>query len=805
MRTEDTIDTEVEDEKDVQSKIRNTVTKAKKKPKKEKDGEGTVNNSIEINPTMDDTGMNTGMRNEGKDDTVVIGYGRMNPITVGHEKLVNKVTSVASSKGATPQVYLTRSQDPKKNPLDYNDKIAYAKKAFGNKIVAKSNARTIIEVMKELQNNYGKVVLVVGSDRVNEFKTLLNKYNGKDYTFDSIEIVSAGDRDPDANDVSGMSASKMRMLAAAGKPDEFKKGLPRKLQRDADKIYNAVRDGMKLAEELEALGLLDEAVLTLQQRRKRALTMRKFKNKIKLARQKSMRKAATMEKLKNRARKKAINIIRAKVAGKKGANYNQLSPGEKMMIDKRVAKKKAVINKIAKRMIPTLRKLDLQRLSGKKVNEEFESMLSLDEQFELTFEVAQDKDIEDRKGTQPAKYYTGMAKSTKAKRDAQFKKQAKMDDDNPDAYKPAPGDAEAETKPSTYTKRYHQMYNKEGKLLLDKRFRAFRHLRQQQEQSELEKVRDDHKDEREAQKRKHRDEIIDAKKRDLDRQKTAEQIEVKDDHELLEWIDAIANEIHDSIDLEEAKSDNALKTKSEKSGISLSILKKVFDRGVAAWRTGHRPGTTPQQWGYARVNSFITGGKTRTTGDADLWKQHKGKSEAVSPAQQAAIAIAKQKSGKYDKEGKRLHEKLKVSDGIAKWISDFQKSDAPQFAGKSDDKIRQMAIAAFIDAKQSLEESKDFKPHDMFHPDTGEKVRAKTHADHLALAKKGYTHDDPKLSISEKDPCWDGYKQVGMKKGKDGSPVPNCVKEDLDAMFEKVLEMGTDEAANKYKKDTPGQ
>jgi len=798
MRTEDTIDTEVEDEKDVQSKIRKTVTKAKKPViKKEKGtGEGSVNNNIEINPTMDDTGTNCGMRTEGKEDTVVIGYGRMNPITVGHEKLVNKVTSVASSKSATPQVYLTRSQDPKKNPLDYNDKIAYAKKAFGNKIVAKSTARTIIEVMKELQNNYGKVVLVVGSDRVNEFKTLLNKYNGKDYTFDSIEVVSAGERDPDANDVSGMSASKMRMLAAAGKPDEFKKGLPRKLQRDANKIYDAVRTGMKLAEELEALGLLDEAVLTLQQRRKRALTMRRFKNKIKIARQKSMRRAATLDKLKNRARKKAINIIRAKVAGKQGANYNQLSPGAKMMIDKKVAKKKAVINKIAKRMVPQLRKLDLKRLSDlKKTNEEFEMVLSLDEQFEAIFEVAQDKDIEDRKGTQPAKYHSGLSKSTKSKRDAQFKKQAKMDDDNPDAYKPAPGDAEAETKPSTHTKRYHQMFNKEGQIILDKRFRAFRHLRQQQEETELEKVRQDHKDERETlkqnhendremQKRKHQDEIIDAKKSDLDakKQSQAEQVEVRDDGELLEWIDVIANEIHDSIDLEEAKSDNALKTKSEKSGISLSILKKVFDRGVAAWKTGHRPGTTPQQWGYARVNSFITGGKTRTTGDADLWKQHKGKSEAVN-----------------------IEEKLKVSDGVGAWVKDFQKSDAPQFAGKSDEKIRQMAIAAFIDAKQSLEEGKDFKPHDMFHPDTGEKVVAKTHADHLALAKKGYTHDDPKLNISEKDPCWDGYKQVGMKKGKDGSPVPNCVKEDLDAMFEKALEIGTDEMANKYKKDTPGE
>ena len=325
------------------------------------------------------------------------------------------------------------------------------------------------------------------------------------------------------------------------------------------------------------------------------------------------------------------------------------------------------------------------------------------------------------------------------------------------------------------------MFNKEGQILLDKRFRAYRHLRQQQEATELEKTREDHKTERETQRRRHQDEIIDAKKRDLDKQKTAEQVDVKDDNELLEWIDVIANEIHDSIDLEEAKSDNALKTKSEKSGISLSILKKVFDRGVAAWRTGHRPGTTPQQWGYARVNSFITGGKTRTTGDADLWKQHKGKSEAVN-----------------------IEEKLKVSDGVGAWVKDFQKSDAPQFAGKSDEKIRQMAIAAFIDAKQSLEEEPKY-PHDMFHPDTGEKVVAKTPADHEKLAKKGYTHDDPKLSISEKDPCWDGYKQVGMKKGKDGSPVPNCVKEDLDAMFEKALEMGTDEMTNKYKKDSPGQ
>ena len=88
------------------------------------------------------------------------------------------------------------------------------------------------------------------------------------------------------------------------------------------------------------------------------------------------------------------------------------------------------------------------------------------------------------------------------------------------------------------------------------------------------------------------------------------------------------NMYKEEVELDE-DADKSLKKKADASGISLSILKKVFDRGVAAWKGGHRPGTTPVQWAHARVNSFISGGKTRTTGDADLWKQHKGKSEEV--------------------------------------------------------------------------------------------------------------------------------------------------------------------------------
>ena len=151
---------------------------------------------------------------------------------------------------------------------------------------------------------------------------------------------------------------------------------------------------------------------------------------------------------------------------------------------------------------------------------------------------SEDPDIGDRKGSQPAAYHKGLAKSTKSKRDAQFKKQAKMDDDDPNAYKPAPGDKDAKTKPSKHTKKYKQMYGEDMKSF-----------------SEYNETLDE---------------------------------------------DATAG----------------LKKKAEKSGMPLGILRQVYNRGVAAWKTGHRPGTTPQQWGFARVNSFVTK-SSGTWGKAD--------------------------------------------------------------------------------------------------------------------------------------------------------------------------------------------
>jgi len=344
------------------------MEKDKKKASKKSGEEAIVKNSIEINPKLE----------EAKGDTAVIGWGRMNPITSGHEKLVNKIKEIARKQGATPHVFLTHTQDAKKNPLSYDDKVMLAQKAFGN-IIHKSKSKTIMQAMAELQAKYNKIILVVGADRIKEFDTLLNKYNGKDYSFDSIEVVSAGDRaDPDSEEAKSMtadamSASVMRKLASEGDFEKFKKGLPKKLVPAAKEIYDMVRSGMKIAEELEAEDLLGEA-LDYQQRRKRGLVMRKYARKIALARKKASKKLATSDQIKGRARKAAIKILRKKVAGEKGAKYDKLSAGEKMIIDKKVIARQAAVDKIAKRLLPTIKKQDRMKFSKKNVNESFEEL-----------------------------------------------------------------------------------------------------------------------------------------------------------------------------------------------------------------------------------------------------------------------------------------------------------------------------------------------------------------------------------------------------------------------------------------------
>ena len=203
---------------------------------------------------------------EKSGDTAVFTFGRFNPPTLGHEKVVNAVAAQQKkNSGSKMYVYASHSNDPKRNPLSHPKKLAYMRKMlpkYKRNIVA-SKARNIFEIATELHDKgHRAIVMVVGSDRVTEFDELLNTYNGVEgrhgyYGFDNIEVVSAGERDPDAEGITGMSATKMRDEAEKGNFDSFKTGIPDTMS-DADKkkMYFDVRKGMGIREERD-MGKMD--------------------------------------------------------------------------------------------------------------------------------------------------------------------------------------------------------------------------------------------------------------------------------------------------------------------------------------------------------------------------------------------------------------------------------------------------------------------------------------------------------------------------------------------------------------------
>ncbi|AHB81015.1 cytidyltransferase [Synechococcus phage S-MbCM100] len=185
--------------------------------------------------------------------TISITFGRFNPPTIGHEKLLDKVAREAKSSGGEYRIYPSRSEDPKKNPLDAGTKIKYMRMAYpdhSNAIVNSPDMRTIFDVLSALDaDGYSSVNIVVGGDRVSEFNSLAQKYNGDLYTFDEIKVVSAGDRDPDSDGVSGMSASKMRKAAVEGDFESFDSGIPSGLsKKDREALFMTLRSAMNVEE-----------------------------------------------------------------------------------------------------------------------------------------------------------------------------------------------------------------------------------------------------------------------------------------------------------------------------------------------------------------------------------------------------------------------------------------------------------------------------------------------------------------------------------------------------------------------------
>ena len=185
--------------------------------------------------------------NEAKRDTITFAFGRFQCPTTGHGLLVASVKKIAKENDSDYCIYASRTQDKKKNPLSIDQKMHYLTLMFPNTIFKAANdqERTFIEVAKELNKKYKNLIMVAGSDRVASFDILLNKYNGSEFHYDSIKVVSAGERDPDADDASGMSGTKMRTLALEDNYDEFKKGLPKSVsETDGRKMMEDIKIGM---------------------------------------------------------------------------------------------------------------------------------------------------------------------------------------------------------------------------------------------------------------------------------------------------------------------------------------------------------------------------------------------------------------------------------------------------------------------------------------------------------------------------------------------------------------------------------
>jgi nicotinamide mononucleotide adenylyltransferase len=368
-------------------------------------------------------------------------FGRFNPPTIGHEKLIRTV----ASQGMDYKIFLSRSQDAIKNPLSPSDKLKWMTMIFRNYashiMIMPSNM--VLELATKIYNmGYKNITMVVGSDRILEFKSILTKYNDEKnrhgyYNFKNIKVVSAGERDPDEEGVTGMSASKLRNYAARGDLKNFKRGIPGNLnEKQKNELFFDVRKGMGLSVSLAAdFEPKEDKLKTLQEfetQQVRDLYIREVIFNI-------------GEQVKNNKLEIEGKVIR------RGTNYIVLED---------------VNNNLHKSWIwdctpITANKEILIREYNLDIDYGFTAVSSIEEKAGHTDPLPQDKSVGKEPGTQPKKYYKDLSKSDKEKRAAHFRNQ----DTEKGPYEPAPGDDKAKTKPSKHTQKFKKMFGELRKEL----------------------------------------------------------------------------------------------------------------------------------------------------------------------------------------------------------------------------------------------------------------------------------------------------------------------------------------------------
>ena len=700
--------------------------------------------------------------------TIVFAFGRFNPPTTGHEKLINKVKSVA---GNVPyRVYPSFTTNPKKDPLPHALKVAYMRKMFPKhrkNIIADKNAKTAIMIAEMLfKEGYKNLIMVAGSDRVKEFSTLLNRYNdapdkkGKQlFKFDSVQVISAGERDPDAEGVEGMSASKMRAAATDGDKDAFLTGLPKGF-KDGEKLYRDVRKYMGIREErdmgdmtdfetvrdmylkgkiwnagdiVEAKGVTGEVVrkgtnylsfmtedgkvhkawlheITLDEgiraSRPRAGGGREGKaieqnlavhNKLMqdyikqgMSKEKASKVAFNdMEKMKPKEFKKVLASIKEEVeldernyrkeydnyhsrpeqiARRSSRNQARRIMGDKTKIDMDVGHKdndpmnndpKNLRNEdpSKNRREPRLREdsVYLQMPWFKKAKDFLFTKTHSKGMNKLALAVAREVAKEQQAGKKPkimpiihdiAKIVHGV--SDRMLRDYVNDLVAKGK---------LPKELKAEYEPQNETMSFKQFVNiiqmneklskdaDAGEYIKDfeksdapqfkgkskekrKKMAIAAYLSKQREEN----VQQDSEigDREGTQPAKYHKGLAPSTKKKRDAHFKAKKSGLAPGDAKAETKPSVHTKkfkqmYGETVELDE---NEGLKNKAKKSGMPYGVLKKVYDRGMAAYKTGHRPGTTPQQWAMARVNSFVTKSSGTWGGaDKDLAKQVKEENE----------------------------------------------------------------------------------------------------------------------------------------------------------------------------------
>ena len=359
---------------------------------------------------------------EAKGRSIAFTFGRFNPPTIGHEKLINKVVQQRTDDY---RIYLSKSEDTSKNPLNARVKLATMKQMFPRhaRSIMLNPSNMILDIATELyKKGYSNVTFVAGSDRVREFDTILKKYNGVKsrhglYDFDSINVASAGERDPDADGATGMSASKMRAAAKDKDFNTFKKGLPSGFanSKNAQDLFRNVRKGMMLAASYEVGELKFKPFVT-------ASTLEEL-NKM------TLRDKYISEHLYDVG--DIVDDVETNVTGviiRRGTNYVTLED-EDMKLHKCW-----LYNIMETPVYPVKLEERSMKLKEKRKNQY------------------------DKETDQPKKYVAGLSDKDKKAHDKHLDKQGKKSDSDKSAYVQSPADKKAKTKTSKHTKRFKQMY-----------------------------------------------------------------------------------------------------------------------------------------------------------------------------------------------------------------------------------------------------------------------------------------------------------------------------------------------------------